>query len=133
MIKDGAHDGVRGNCICFYVYCARWWGDPKLLCTLLMCILTFFTSNHVSVSYRRRSRSISPRRHKSRSPTPRRRKSRSPTPRRYKRQRSSSSSLSPTHKSSSPSLGSVERKIVSEKMRKEEEEEKKRYINFQAS
>jgi hypothetical protein len=27
----------------------------------------------------------------------------------------------------------VERKIVSEKMRKEEEEEKKRYINFQAS
>ncbi|KAG6792517.1 hypothetical protein POTOM_001668 [Populus tomentosa] len=90
-------------------------------------------SNHVSVSYRRRSRSISPRRHKSRSPTPRRRKSRSPTPRRYKRQRSSSSSPSPTHKSSSPSLGSVERKIVSEKMRKEEEEEKKRYINFQAS
>ena len=51
MIKDGAHDGVRGNCICFYVYCARQRGDPKLLCTLLMCILPFFLTNHVSVSY----------------------------------------------------------------------------------
>ena len=77
------------------------------------------------LSYRRKSRSISPRHHKSRSPTPRRRKSRSPTPKRYKRYRSRSSSLSPTRKSSSPSLGSIEHKTVIEKQKKEEE--KKRY------
>lgn len=76
--------------------------------------------------YRRKSRSISPRRRKSRSPSPRHRKSRSPTPRRYKRQKSSATSLSPMHKSSSPSLGSVDHKNASEKVRKEEEE-KKRY------
>lgn len=76
-------------------------------------------------NYRKKSRSISPRRRKGRSPSPRRHKSRSPTPRRYKRQRSRSSSLSAAHKSSSPSLGSLERKNASEKLRKEEEEKKR--------
>lgn len=77
------------------------------------------------LQYRRKSPSISPRRHKSRSPTVRRRKSRSPTTKRHRRQRSISSSLSPTH-SSSPILGSVERKNAIEKLRKEVEEERKR-------
>ncbi|KAK0590201.1 hypothetical protein LWI29_023898 [Acer saccharum] len=77
---------------------------------------------------RRKSRSISPRRRKARSPTPRRHKSRSPTPRRHKRQRSGSLSLSPTHKSLSPSLGSVEQKNASEKLRKEEEDKKRRQL-----
>lgn len=80
--------------------------------------------------YRRRSRSISPRRRKIRSPTLRRRKSRSPTPRRHKRQRSRSTSLSSISKS--PSTGSLEQKNASEKLRKEEEE-KKRYNNYRAS
>ena len=79
--------------------------------------------------YRRKSCSISPRHHKSRSPTARHLKSRSPTPKRYKRQRSRSSSLSPTHKSSSPSLGSIVHKNASEKLKKEEEE-RKRYIKY---
>ncbi|MBA0655339.1 hypothetical protein Goklo_007834 [Gossypium klotzschianum] len=83
----------------------------------------------VVLLYRRKSRSISPRRRKSRSPITRRHKSRSPTPKRYKRLRSRSSSLSPVHKSSSPSLGSIERKNASEKLKKEEEE-RKRYIKY---
>ncbi|TYH22967.1 hypothetical protein ES288_A04G172200v1 [Gossypium darwinii] len=75
---------------------------------------------------RRKSRSISPRCNKSRSPSARRHKSRSPTPKRYKRQRSRSSSLSPTHKSSSPNLGSIDCKNACEKLKKEEEERKRR-------
>ncbi|KVI01766.1 hypothetical protein Ccrd_019947 [Cynara cardunculus var. scolymus] len=75
---------------------------------------------------KRRSRSISPRRHrKSRSPTPRRRKSRSPTPRRHRRQKSRSTSLSPI--ANSPSIESIERKVVSEKTKIEEEQQKKRF------
>lgn len=102
-----------------------------------MCIMAsnFFSifvlvccSINLMFLYRRKSRSISPRHRRSRSP-PRRHKSRSPTPRNYKRQRSKSSSLSPIHKSSSSSLGSIERKNASEKLRIEEEE-KKRYINY---
>lgn len=102
-----------------------------------MCIMAsnFFSifvlvccSIYLMFLYRRKSRSISPRHRRSRSP-PRRHKSRSPTPRNYKRQRSKSSSLSPIHKSSSSSLGSIERKNASEKLRIEEEE-KKRYINY---
>lgn len=88
----------------------------------------FCCSMIATLLYRRKSRSISPRRRKGRSPSSRRCKSRSLTPRHYKRQRSRSSSLSPTHKSSSPSLGSLEQKNASEKLRKEEEE-KKRYIS----
>ena len=89
-------------------------------------VLICFSINFMFL-YRRKSRSISPRHRRSRSP-PRRHKSRSPTPRNYKRQRSRSSSLSPIRKSSSSSLGSIERKNASEKLRIEEEE-KKRYIN----
>ncbi|KAA3460913.1 Ribosomal protein S7 [Gossypium australe] len=74
----------------------------------------------------RKSHSISPRRRKSRSPITRHHKSRSPTPKHYKRQRSRSSSLSPVHKSSSPSLGSIERKNACEKLKKEEEDRKRR-------
>ncbi|KAJ0794399.1 hypothetical protein HanLR1_Chr00c3255g0871821 [Helianthus annuus] len=70
--------------------------------------------------YRRRSRSISPRRH---------RKSPSPVPRRHKRQKSRSTSLSPVAKS--PSIGPTERKIVTVKTKIEDEEQKKRYITSQ--
>ncbi|KAI8532157.1 hypothetical protein RHMOL_Rhmol11G0191800 [Rhododendron molle] len=77
--------------------------------------------------HRRRSCSISPRRRRSPSPTPRRRKTRSPTPRRYRRHRSISTSLSPITKSCSPSTGSKEHKNAGEKVRKEDEEEKKRH------
>ncbi|KAA3463320.1 F-box family protein [Gossypium australe] len=79
---------------------------------------------------RRKSRSISPRRYKSRSPSARRHKSRSPTPKRYKRQRSRSSSLSPTHKSSSPNVGSIDCKNACEKLKKEEEERKRSCQNL---
>lgn len=97
------------------------------VCSLIWCpILQLFLINSVLL-YRRRSRSISPRRRKSRSPTPRRHKSRTPTPRRHKRQRSRSTSLSPINKS--PSIGSLERKNASEKL-KIDEEEKKRYILY---
>lgn len=82
-------------------------------------------SDSLLLLYRRKSRSISPRRRKSRSPTPRRRRSRSATPRRYKRQRSISTSLSPIKRS--PSTGSLELKNVTEKSKKDEEE-KRRYI-----
>ncbi|KAF3435185.1 hypothetical protein FNV43_RR22272 [Rhamnella rubrinervis] len=75
---------------------------------------------------RRKSRSVSPRRRRSRSPTVRRRRSHSRTLRHHKRQRSRSSSLSPIRKSSSPSLGSIERKNAIENLRKEEEEKKRR-------
>ncbi|KAK8304187.1 hypothetical protein V6Z11_D04G203200 [Gossypium hirsutum] len=75
---------------------------------------------------RRKSRSISPRHYKSRSPSARRHKSRSPIPKRYKRQRSTSSSLSPTHKSPSPNLGSIDCKNACEELKKEEEERKRR-------
>ncbi|KAF9608433.1 hypothetical protein IFM89_009799 [Coptis chinensis] len=76
---------------------------------------------------RRRSRSTSPRRHKSRSPTPRRRTIRSPTPRRHKKRRSTSSSVSPiNNKSSSPSVGAIDRKNAIEKLKIEEEEKKRR-------
>ncbi|KAH7510801.1 hypothetical protein FEM48_ZijujUnG0086400 [Ziziphus jujuba var. spinosa] len=67
------------------------------------------------VGHRRKSPSLSPRWRKSRSPTLRRRRSRSPTPRRHKKQGSTSSS----------SLGSIERKISSEVLKKEEEEKKR--------
>lgn len=86
-------------------------------------------SINVILLHRRKSRSVSPRRRRSRSPTLRRRRSHSRTPRHYKRQRSRSSSLSPVLKSSSPSLGSIERKNATENLRKEEEE-KKRYISY---
>ncbi|KHG21072.1 hypothetical protein F383_11050 [Gossypium arboreum] len=79
---------------------------------------------------RRKSRSISPRCNKSRSPSARRHKSRSPTPKHYKRQRSRSSSLSPTHKSSSPNLGSIDCKNACEKLKKEEEERKRSCQNL---
>ena len=81
--------------------------------------------------YRRRSRSPSPRhrRRRSRSPTSRRHRSRSLTPRRHKRQKSKSPSLSP--KAKSPSIGSLENKIVDEKLKKEQEDEKKRYFVYQ--
>ncbi|RYR35553.1 hypothetical protein Ahy_A10g050697 isoform C [Arachis hypogaea] len=72
----------------------------------------------------RKSRSISPRGHRSRSPTPRRHRSRSPATKRYRRHRSRSSSLSPVHKSSSSSLGSIEQKNVVDKQRKEEEKKR---------
>ncbi|GKV23828.1 hypothetical protein SLEP1_g33518 [Rubroshorea leprosula] len=86
-------------------------------------------SPNSSYSYsRRKSRSLTPRRRRSRSPATRRHKSRSLTPRRYKKQRSRSSSLTPTHKSSSPSLGLIEQKNATEKLKKEEE--KKRYIDI---
>lgn len=88
----------------------------------------FMLSQTSILLHRRKSRSVSPRRRRSRSATPRRRRSRSRSPRHHKRQRSQSSSLSPVHKSSSPSLGSIERKNASEKLKKEEEE-KKRYIS----
>ncbi|KAL4275216.1 hypothetical protein AHAS_Ahas20G0085000 [Arachis hypogaea] len=74
---------------------------------------------------RRKSRSISPRGHRSRSPTPRRHRSRSPATKRYRRHRSRSSSLSPVHKSSSSSLGSIEQKNVVDKQRKEEEKKRR--------
>ncbi|KAM7250885.1 hypothetical protein ACFE04_022768 [Oxalis oulophora] len=74
---------------------------------------------------RRKSRSISPRRRKSRSP-PRRHRSRSLTPKRNKRQRSKSSSLSPTRKTSSTSIGLTERKNAGEKLKIEVEEKKRR-------
>ena len=83
-------------------------------------------STNLMFLYRRKSRSVSPRHRRSRSPS-RRHKSRSPSPRHYKRQRSKSSSLSPIRKSPSSSLGSIDRKNASEKLRIEEEE-KKRYI-----
>lgn len=86
-------------------------------------LLRFIAYDHVS-SYRRKSRSISPRGHRSPSTTPRRRRSRTPSAKRYRRHRSRSSSLSPTRKSSSPSLGSVEHKSATEKLKKEEEKKR---------
>lgn len=122
-------NNVWGNCTCFCISHA-----------VVGCRDTFWSACHynsrftVSQTYillhRRKSRSVSPRRRRSRShsPTPRRRRSHSRTPRRHKRQRSRSVSPSPIHKSSSPSIGSIERKNAHEKMRKEEEE-KKRYVS----
>lgn len=99
-----------------------------MLLFYIVLLKSMLLLNGFYVLYRRRSCSISPQRRKGRSPTPRRRKSRSPIRRRHKRQRSRSSSLSPARKSSSASLGSVEQKNASEKLRKEEED-KKRYIS----
>ncbi|GMH25074.1 hypothetical protein Nepgr_026917 [Nepenthes gracilis] len=76
---------------------------------------------------RRKSRSISPRRRrKSHSRSPRRQTSRSLTLRRYRRRQYNSTSLSPIQKSRSPSLGSVERRNASEKLKQEEEERQRR-------
>lgn len=58
-------------------------------------------------------------------PSSRKHESRSPTPRRYKRQRSRSITKSPTPKSRSPSLESLEKKISVHSFKKEEE--RKRY------
>lgn len=89
--------------------------------TLLKTYLTSFT-----LIYRRRSRSVSPRRHKIQSPSRRRDKNISPAPRHYRRQRSTTKS--PVEKSRSPSLESLERKYSIDKLKKEEEE-KKRYMH----
>lgn len=94
-----------------------------------MCTFHGCYSITIILLHRRKSPSVSPRRRRSRSPTLRRRRSRSPTPRHHKRQRSRSSTPSPIGKSSSSSLGSIERKNASEILRKEEEE-KKRYISY---
>ncbi|VFQ76312.1 unnamed protein product [Cuscuta campestris] len=67
--------------------------------------------------YRKRSRSLSPRRHKSRSPTSKR----------HRRQRSKSISLSPIGKPPRSSTGLKEQKDDSEMLRKLEQE-KKRYM-----
>lgn len=101
------------------------WLETILLYTCTY-VQNFVILIYILLLYRRKSRSISPRRRKSRSPSPRHRKSRSPTPRRYKKQKNSATSLSPIPKSSSPSLGSVDHKNACEKVRKDEEE-KKRY------
>nr|GEX16630.1 hypothetical protein [Tanacetum cinerariifolium] len=76
---------------------------------------------------KRRSHSLSPRhrRHRSRSPTYRRHRSRSLTPRHHKRQKSKNPSLS--LKAKSPSIGSLVNKIVDDKLKKEQEVEKKRH------
>ncbi|WOL01126.1 hypothetical protein Cni_G09840 [Canna indica] len=82
-------------------------------------------------SHRRKSRSPSPRRRKSHSRSPRKWTSRSPSLRRHKRQRSRSMSISPTNKSESPSLDSIERKNALEKKR--QEEEKKRLLDISST
>ncbi|GJS18743.1 ribosomal protein S7 [Tanacetum coccineum] len=110
--------------------------ELKLVTAMLVTVgtLLFLGPSHHSIGHhsecwnlkRRRSRSLSPRhrRRRSRSPTSRRHRSRSLTPRRHKRQKSKSPSLSP--KAKSPSIGSLENKIVDEKLKKEQEDEKKR-------
>lgn len=120
----------EGNriCCCIGLCWSCWmrWG----LCECEFCShwssLLLLLKWHVFL-YRKRSRSLSSRRHKSRSLTPRRHRSRSPTSRRHRRQRSKSTSLSPIGKSLISSTGSRERKDDSEMLRKQEEE-KKRYI-----
>lgn len=79
---------------------------------------------------RRRSRSISPHYHRSRSTSNRYCKSRSPTPRRQRRHRNRTTSVSPVPRSRSPSLASTEGKNAIEKLRKEEEEEKRWFSGF---
>lgn len=98
---------------------------------ILSTALSIWTSLIYHFLYRRRSRSISPRhrRRRSRSPTLRRRRSRSSTPSRHKRQKSRSASLSPIAKVSS--IGPIEGKIVVEKLKKEDEDEKKRYFSHE--
>ena len=123
MIKDGAHWLFFTMYeVTVYVFASLVPSGGFVLIYLddVLYYPMFVVSQTLALLYRRKSRSISPRRRKSRSPTPRRRR----------RQRSRSLSSSPIRKSSSPSLGSVERKIASEKLRKEEEEEKKRYISY---
>ncbi|GMH06740.1 hypothetical protein Nepgr_008580 [Nepenthes gracilis] len=75
---------------------------------------------------RRKSRSISPRSHKSRSRTPKHGANPSYKPMHYRRHQSNNSSFSPQRKSHSPSLGSVERKNATEKLKHEEEERQRR-------
>ncbi|XP_021774014.1 uncharacterized protein At1g10890-like isoform X2 [Chenopodium quinoa] len=82
-----------------------------------------FLSTVFLLSYRRKS-SISPRRHQNRSRTPRRHRSRSASPRRYRRRRSNSTSLSPVH-TPSPTLDSVEQKNANEKLKLEEEKQRR--------
>ncbi|MCI08455.1 hypothetical protein A2U01_0029532, partial [Trifolium medium] len=108
-MESEGYEQVVGSDKCFFI--AR-------LCHLLRVIKD---GAHNDCFMRRKSRSISPRGRRSPSTTTRRRRSRSPTAKRYRRQRSRSSSLSPAHKSSSSSLGSVEQKTAIEKQRKEEE------------
>ncbi|EFH66099.1 hypothetical protein ARALYDRAFT_312135 [Arabidopsis lyrata subsp. lyrata] len=72
--------------------------------------------------YRRKSRSISPRRHRSRSVSPKRR---SPTPKRYKRQKNRSSTPSPAKGSPAATLESAKHRN-GEKLKREEEERKRR-------
>lgn len=121
----------EGNSICFCIglCCSCWmrWGLCECEFCGLWCSLFLLLKWYVLL-YRKRSRSLSSRRHKSRSLTPRRHRSRSPTSRRHRRQRSKSTSLSPIGKPLISTTASRERKDDSEMLRKEEED-KKRYIN----